>query len=108
MKFNQLGAFEELVLLAIGVLDDNAYGVSVREEISARTGRATSIGALHSALSRLTDKGFVESHEGGATAERGGRRKRYYRITGSGKAALIRSHELRQQMIDDIPGLSLS
>jgi PadR family transcriptional regulator, regulatory protein PadR len=106
MKFNQLGAFEELVLLAIGVLDDNAYGVTVREEISQRTGRSTSIGALHSALSRLEEKGFIASQEGGATAERGGRRKRFYRLTGSGKAALMRGHELRKGMLDDIPGLS--
>lgn len=107
MKVNQLGAFEELVLLAIGVLGDNAYGVTIRKEISTRTGRGTSIGALHSALNRLEQKGFLTSHEGGATPERGGRRKRFYQLTGEGKGALIRTHELRSNMLNDIPGLSL-
>ena len=108
MKFTQLGAFEELVLLAVGVLDDDAYGVSIKAEIESRTGRTSSIGAMHSALSRLEEKGFIRSHEGGATASRGGRRKRYFQLTGAGKAALVRSNELRQGMLRDIPDLGLS
>jgi len=108
MKFTQLGAYEELVLLAIGVLGEDAYGVSVKTEIEQRTNGKTSIGALHSALNRLETKGFIQSHEGGATATRGGRRKRYYQLTGAGKEALVRAHELRSNMLGDIPGLSLT
>ena len=85
MKFSRLGEFEELVLLTIGALNDQAYSVSIKKEIQAHTGRSPGIGALHSALSRLEKKGFVSSFEGGATKERGGRRKRYYHITGAGK-----------------------
>jgi PadR family transcriptional regulator PadR len=66
MKFTQLGEFEELVLLTIGALQDNAYGVSVKNEIEDKTDRKVSIGALHSALNRLEKKGFVESRMGGA------------------------------------------
>ena len=107
MKYNQLGSFEEIVLMAIGVLGDKAYGVSIKEELTQRTGRAPSIGALHSALSRLEGKGYIRSHEGGATAARGGRRKRFYLLTAEGQRALIQGHELRNNMLRDIPGLSL-
>lgn len=106
MKFSRLGEFEELVLLTIGALDDQAYSVSIKNEIQAHTQRSPGIGALHSALSRLEKKGFVSSHEGGATKERGGRRKRYYRITGEGKEALIAIHTIRNQLFARIPGLS--
>ena len=106
MKFNQLGSFEEVVLLAIGVLKDNAYGVNIKQELEERMEKRASIGALHSALSRLEQKGFIQSHEGGATAARGGRRKRFYQLTSAGKEALISGHRLRSQMLNDIPGLA--
>ncbi len=108
MKYNQLGSFEEIVLMAIGVLGEGAYGVSIKEELASRTGRSPSIGALHSALSRLEGKGYIQSHEGGATASRGGRRKRFYLLTTEGEQALMRGHELRSNMLRDIPGLSLT
>ena len=108
MKFTQLGAFEELVLMAVGVLGEDAYGVTIKTELEGRIGRRPSIGAMHSALSRLEEKGFIRSKEGGATAARGGRRKRYFQLTGAGKAALVRSHELRSGMLRDIPDLGLS
>ena len=95
MKFTQLGEFEELVLLTIGALQDNAYGVSIKNEIEEKTDRKVSIGALHSALNRLEKKGFVESILGGAKAERGGRRKRFYHITQSGQQALLKNYRLR-------------
>ncbi len=107
MNEPSLGNFEELVLLIVGVLDENAYGVSIKNELAERTGRSPSIGALHSALNRLENKGFLESFEGGATAERGGRRKRYYRITALGKRGLIQVHALRNELIQLIPHLSL-
>ena len=75
MKGTHLGEFEELVLLTIGVLKDDAYGIAITLDIKSRTGRTPSIGALHSALSRLEKKGFLNSHMEGATSERRGRRK---------------------------------
>jgi len=107
MKDTNLGAFEELVLLTIGVLHEDAYGVAIKEELERRTGRKPSIGALHSALSRLETKGYIDSHEGGATKERGGRRKRFYRITSTGYETVHKAHNLRSEMISVIPKLSL-
>lgn len=108
MKDTNLGAFEELVLLAVGSLGENAYGVTVKEALEAQTGRLPSIGALHSALYRLEDKGYLKSVEGGATAERGGRRKKFYQLSASGKRALQAAHELRMAFSSRIPGLKLS
>ena len=107
MKGTYLGEFEEVVLLTIGVLQDDAYGVAIKLEIEKRTERKPSIGALHSALSRLEDKGFIESHEGGATQSRGGRRKRFYHITASGKQTLIKANALRNELFSLIPNLTL-
>ncbi len=107
MKKYQLGEFEEIVLLTIGVLQDGAYGVAIKLEIEKRTERKPSIGALHSALSRLEDKGFIESHEGGATRSRGGRRKRFYQITATGKQTLLKANQLRNELFNLIPNLSI-
>ncbi len=107
MKFTQLGEFEELVLLTIGALQDNAYGVSIKNEIQDKTERKVSIGALHSALNRLEKKGFVNSHVGGAKAERGGRRKRFYTITLIGQQALLKNYQLRTDLIKLIPNISI-
>ncbi|MGE0772848.1 MAG: PadR family transcriptional regulator [Cyclobacteriaceae bacterium] len=93
-----LGEFEELVLLTIAVLADEAYGVSIKEDIERRTTRQVSIGALHSTITRLEEKGFIKSWLGGATAERGGRRKRYFKLTGSGITALNKSKGLRDEL----------
>jgi PadR family transcriptional regulator PadR len=108
MNSMKLGAFEELVLLAVGVLNDDAYGVTIKETLAEKTGKNPSIGALHSALYRLEDKGFVTTHEGGATAERGGRRKKYYQLTSFGKNALIEANELRMTFAQSIPGLNFN
>lgn len=107
MKGTQLGEFEELVLLVIGVLFPDAYGLSVREEIIKQTNRKVAIGAVHSALSRLQDKGFVKSDLSDATHERGGRRKRLFSITAEGKRALERNHELRNSLFNEIPEMAL-
>ncbi|MFY0593603.1 PadR family transcriptional regulator [Roseivirga sp.] len=106
MKGTYLGEFEEIVLLTIGVLQDDAYGVAIKLEIESRTSRTPSIGALHSALSRLEDKGFIDSREGGATKSRGGRRKRFYNITAAGKATLVKANSLRNDLFKLIPNLS--
>lgn len=106
MKGTYLGEFEEIVLLTVGGLQEEAYGVSIKVEIETRTNRTPSIGALHSSLSRLEDKGFIESFEGGATKSRGGRRKRFYRITNAGKQTLRKANELRNELFKLIPNIS--
>ena len=107
MKETNIGEFQEIVLLAILILDDQAYGLQIQKEISKRLKRELSRGALHTALTRLEEKGFLESEYGGATAERGGRRKRYYKLTNSGKAALQQAKELREEMWSLVPKFSL-
>jgi DNA-binding PadR family transcriptional regulator len=88
MGRNALGEFEQAVLLAILRLGSNAYGVPIRSDLSERLGRAVSIGAIYTALERMEGKGFVSSWTGGATAERGGRAKRFYRVEAPGLHAL--------------------
>ncbi len=93
-----LGEFEELVLLTIATLGTEAYGVSIQQDIETRCNRSISIGALHSTLTRLEEKGFLKSWLGGATQERGGRSKRYYEITHAGKKAVAESKSLRDEL----------
>src|SRR5882762_7893066 len=104
----KIGAFEELVLLAVGPLDKDAYGVSVKEALAEKTGKNPSIGALHSALYRLEDKGCLISSEGGSTNERGGRRKKFYRLTAHGRKTLVEAEEVRRAFARHIPKLSLN
>ena len=107
MKGTYLGEFQEIVLLAILILDDNAYGVKVQEEINTRLNRDVSRGALHTAFKRLEEKGFIRSEMGGASSIRGGRRKRYYTVTNKGKAALQETKNIRDQLWNSIPNFSL-
>ncbi len=93
-----LGEFEELVLLTIVSLGEEAYGVSIQQDIEARCKRSISIGALHSTITRLEEKGLLKSWLGGATQERGGRSKRYYEITSAGKKAVSESKSLRDEL----------
>ncbi len=93
-----LGEFEELVLLTIASLGEKAYGVSVQEDIENRTDRSISIGALHSTITRLEEKGFITSRLGDPIQERGGRRKRFFELTHTGKVALHRQKELRDEL----------
>ncbi|MEM9325487.1 MAG: PadR family transcriptional regulator [Bacteroidota bacterium] len=105
MKGSYLGEFEEIVLLMVALLGDEAYGLSIRDAILEQSQRTAAIGAVHSALNRLEKKGFVESKMGDATGDRGGRRKRIFSVTASGKAALERSRELRNSLWNQIPEL---
>jgi DNA-binding PadR family transcriptional regulator len=84
----QLGTFEFTVLLATIELGEDAYAVPIRAAIEARTGRAPGRGALYTTLARLEAKGLLRSRMGGATPVRGGKRKRYYRLTAAGQKAL--------------------
>jgi PadR family transcriptional regulator, regulatory protein PadR len=93
-----LGEFEELVLLTIVILDADAYGVSIQQDIERRSDRSISIGALHSTLTRLEEKGFITSYMGEPSQERGGRRKRYFEITRDGKLALNHVKGLRDEL----------
>ena len=93
-----LGEFEELVLLTVATLGDNAYGVSIQQDIQERCNRSISIGALHSTITRLEEKGFLKSWLGGSTQERGGRSKRYFDVTPSGKTALGETKSLRDEL----------
>jgi len=86
-----LGELEQLVLLAIARLGDDAYGVTVRREIAVRTRRDLSFGSVYTTLTRLEAKGFVASRVGAPTPERGGRRKKHYLISAAGRRALHRS-----------------
>jgi DNA-binding PadR family transcriptional regulator len=83
-----LGEFEQLVMLALVRLGDNAYGVTVAQEIEARTGRRVSLGAVYKTLDRLEGKRLVSSSIGEPTAARGGRRKRLFRLDAAGERAL--------------------
>lgn len=85
MKGEYLGELEELVLLTVASMHADTYGVAIMNEIAGRSGREVNIGALHSVLNRLEAKGYLKSKMGGATAERGGRRKRYFTITAPGR-----------------------
>jgi PadR family transcriptional regulator, regulatory protein PadR len=98
MKGTYLGEFEELVLLAVGILQDGAYGVSIRAEIEIQTKRGVNIGAVHTALHRLEAKGFLKSKFGDATQERGGKRKRLFALTAKGIKSIQTAQELRLQM----------
>jgi PadR family transcriptional regulator, regulatory protein PadR len=93
-----LGEFEELVLLTVATLGDEAYGVSIKEDIENRTDRSLSIGALHSTITRLEEKGFIKSWLGEPTQERGGRRKRFFELTHQGKVALHHMKDLRDEL----------
>ena len=95
-----LGEFEELVLLTIASLGADAYGVSVQKEIEERCKRSISIGALHSTITRLEEKSYLKSWIGGATQERGGRRKRYFEVTQAGKKAVAETKSLRDELWD--------
>ncbi len=104
----QLGEFEELVLLTVAAQHDTAYGVSILEFLSAETKKKINISAIHVALKRLQKKGFVNSREGGITAERGGRRKKYYVVTAYGKQVLDAQNNLRSRIYNKIPQISFS
>jgi DNA-binding PadR family transcriptional regulator len=93
---NYPGELEELVLLMVALLKKDAYGVTLTEELKKQTGRDISISATHAVLHRLEEKGFIESKMGGASAERGGRRKRLFTITAYGKNILEELRDTRE------------
>jgi DNA-binding PadR family transcriptional regulator len=107
MKKYQLGEFEEIVILTVGVLYKEAYGVSIKKEIETRLSRNVSMGALHTALKRLEDKGYIKSFDGESTEERAGRPKKYFQITALGKKAMEYSRSTREGLWNSIPKVAL-
>lgn len=103
----QLGEFEEIVMLTIGVLYKEAYGVAIKRDIEKRLSRKVSMGAMHTALVRLEDKGYINSVKGEGTEERMGRPRRYFQITALGKKAIEYSRTIREELWKAIPGMAL-
>src|SRR5687768_9968345 len=108
MKDHSLGEFEELVLLMVAALHDEAYGVSILENLEKNLEKKVNISAVHVALKRMEDKGFVKSKFGGITEERGGRRKKFYVITALGKRILDHQYALRTSLYNQIPKIAFS
>ncbi|MEQ9402051.1 MAG: PadR family transcriptional regulator [Cyclobacteriaceae bacterium] len=106
MKESKLGDFEETILLIVGILGEEAYAFKIAEEFETQTQRPVSIGAVHSTLSRIEEKGFLTSEMGASTSERGGRRKRIYTITASGQKALETSRNLKMALWNQFPAFA--
>ncbi len=103
MKRTQIGELEETVLLTVAVLFGDAYGFTIKNEIERRSKRSISIGAMRTTLARLEEKGFLESELGEPTKIRGGKRKRFFKVTRLGKQALEQVMDNRKQLWDSIP-----
>ena len=97
-RVSYLGEFEQVVMLAVVRLGDEAYGTNIRREIEARSGRQVTIGATYVTLDRLEEKGYIRTREGSPSAERSGRAKRFFSITTSGTAALEAAREMQARM----------
>ena len=103
MKGSNLGELEELILLTVGILYPEAYGVAVMDEVAANAGRQLNISAVHAVLTRLEEKGYVRSSMSDPTSARGGRRKRIFTLTAAGSKALEEANEVRNQLFNRIP-----
>lgn len=108
MRRTYLGEFEEIVLLMVAVLDGEAYGVTISQEIEQVMGRLVTFGTVHNTLIRLEEKGFVRSELGGATTQRGGRRKRLFSITALGSRAIQEIQQVRAELWKQIPPQTLA
>lgn len=106
MSRTNIGEFEELVLLTVGVLFDDAYAVAITKEIKKQSGRAVNVSAVHKSLYRLEKKGLLSSRLSDPEAKRGGKRKRLFNITPVGKKVLDESMELRMNLRTQIPELA--
>ena len=106
MSRHQLGEFEEVVMLTVGILYQEAYGVAIIDEIEQRLNRKVSIGALQTVLRRLESKGYLDSEFGEATNVRGGKRKRYFRLTSLGSRVLRETQEQRMELYKAIPRIA--
>lgn len=107
MKKYQVGEFEEVVMLTMCILQQQAYGVSIQKEIEKRLDREVSMGALHAALIRLEEKGFIKSTGGESSEGREGRPRRYYEVTALGRKALAHIKSTREELWSAIPAISV-
>jgi PadR family transcriptional regulator, regulatory protein PadR len=107
MKKTKLGEFEELVLLVVVVLRENAYGVEIKRELEARLKETLSVGSIQSALKRMEEKGFLQSELGEATQKRGGKRKRIYTATPYALKVLGELKDIRADLWANIPSARL-
>ncbi len=98
MRGAHIGEFEELVLMAVAVLDGEGYGLVVRDFLFEQTGRKVALGAIHATLYRLQDKGMLDSEMEGATEKRGGRRKRMFRLTNVGLESIRATRTARERV----------
>lgn len=107
MRKTYLGELEEVILLTVAMLhNEEAYGVAITARLIDITGRDISISAVHATLHRLEEKGFLRSQTGGATQERGGRRKRFFTLTAAGTKAIREIRDLRAHFWKHIPKLA--
>jgi len=104
MASADLGSLELTVILAVARLGDEAYGLAVRRDLSARTGRDYSVGAIYTTLERLETKGYVSSRMAAPLAKRGGRSRRQFRITASGHRAIVRAELAARQVWAGVGG----
>lgn len=103
MKRAFLGEFEETVLLTVAILGENAYAVAVAQELENKTGRIVAFSSVHTTLQRLEEKAYLTSFMGGATAERGGRRKRFFVVTALGQKTLQQVKQIRDELWNALP-----
>jgi DNA-binding PadR family transcriptional regulator len=103
MKRSTIGEFEEIVLIITASLEGDAYGVTITNEIEKQTGRSVGFNTVHTTLQRLEEKGLITSSMGGATTERGGRRKRYFTLTAQGARTLRELKALRDRLYKELP-----
>lgn len=108
MKGTNLGELEELIMLTVGSLFDEAYGVAVMDELREKTGRDLNISAVHAVLRRLEEKSLLISRMGGSTNARGGRRKRLFTLTKAGKEILDQTIAVRTSLYNSIPDLTFN
>ncbi len=102
-----IGELEELILLLIMMLQEDAYGLAIRKNLHEKANRKVTIGAVHGTLNRLEKKGFTTSEYSGATEIRGGRRKRVFSITAAGKKVLMASQDVKVNLWKQIPEMAL-
>lgn len=108
MEYIKIGEFEEIVLLTVGILHGNAYGISIKDEIEERLHREVSVGALQITLRRLEKKGLLISSQGETTEPRRGRPKLYFTLTSFGKRVIENTRQTRNDLWDALPQFILN
>ncbi|MEM9935446.1 MAG: PadR family transcriptional regulator [Bacteroidota bacterium] len=108
MKITRIGEFEELILLMVIILQDDAYGVAIKLALEERLHTSISVGSIQSSLKRLEEKGYLVSAFGEATPVRGGRRKKLYQVTAEGRSVLVQMKSIRENLYGSIAYLRLN